>query len=310
MSCAVAPDDVKLLHDNTFQKPEFKVENFTKKEHIRNVGSGSAGCSMSCSVVRVQNQQEEVQPGQQCCPVPPPWTCVRLLSTRSRRPLPVRWTCGRDCGRVSLQPTLIAPSHDIMHLRVWPPPTVLGRDVGGFNCELAHRNAMLRRTGMRMPGAKKTGTTIVGVVYEVRRRARQPLACSVRAAQADLRSAMACAWACRVVSSSALTRGQPADPPYVQRVTSAQLRGLTDTPTVWGSRLPTRTVRRSTTLRPTSTAAALEQRPTRRTPQLSSRRSLSCSAWYAHPPQHPESAGASHPVSCCWYSQLARSHAL
>lgn len=52
--------------------------------------------------------------------------------------------------------------------RGWPVATVLGRDVGGFNCELAHRNAMLRRTGMSMPGAKKTGTTIVGVVYEVR----------------------------------------------------------------------------------------------------------------------------------------------
>lgn len=47
-----------------------------------------------------------------------------------------------------------------------PTETVLGRDVTAFNFDLAHRNALLRRTGMKMPGAKKTGTTIVGVVYE------------------------------------------------------------------------------------------------------------------------------------------------
>lgn len=43
---------------------------------------------------------------------------------------------------------------------------VLGRDVGGFNFDLVHRNALLRRTGMKMPGATKTGTTIVGVEFE------------------------------------------------------------------------------------------------------------------------------------------------
>lgn len=43
---------------------------------------------------------------------------------------------------------------------------VLGRDVGGFNFHNVHRNALLRRTGMKMPGATKTGTTIVGVIYE------------------------------------------------------------------------------------------------------------------------------------------------
>ena len=45
--------------------------------------------------------------------------------------------------------------------------SVLGRDLGGFNFDLAHRNALLRRTGLKMPGATKTGTTIVGVQFEV-----------------------------------------------------------------------------------------------------------------------------------------------
>ena len=47
-----------------------------------------------------------------------------------------------------------------------PTEAVLGREVGGFSFDLAQRNALLRRTGMKMPGATKTGTTIVGVVYE------------------------------------------------------------------------------------------------------------------------------------------------
>jgi len=41
-----------------------------------------------------------------------------------------------------------------------------GREMGGFNFENVRRNAMLARAGAAMPRAKKTGTTIVGVVYK------------------------------------------------------------------------------------------------------------------------------------------------
>mmetsp|Transcript_2478 Transcript_2478/g.8448 ORF Transcript_2478/g.8448 Transcript_2478/m.8448 type:complete len:299 (-) Transcript_2478:107-1003(-) len=43
---------------------------------------------------------------------------------------------------------------------------VFGREIGGFNFENVRRNAMLARAGAFMPRAKKTGTTIVGVVYK------------------------------------------------------------------------------------------------------------------------------------------------
>lgn len=41
-----------------------------------------------------------------------------------------------------------------------------GREIGGFNFENVRRNSLLLRTGMKMPTAKKTGTTICGVVYK------------------------------------------------------------------------------------------------------------------------------------------------
>lgn len=31
---------------------------------------------------------------------------------------------------------------------------------------MAHRNAMLQQLGLKMPGALKTGTTIVGIVFK------------------------------------------------------------------------------------------------------------------------------------------------
>jgi len=37
---------------------------------------------------------------------------------------------------------------------------------GGFNFDLCKRNELLQLQGMTMPGAKKTGTTIVGLIYK------------------------------------------------------------------------------------------------------------------------------------------------
>eukprot|EP01133_Synstelium_polycarpum_P014529 gene14529-17158_t len=37
---------------------------------------------------------------------------------------------------------------------------------GGFNFDLCNRNNLMEKTGMKMPGFLKTGTTIVGVVYK------------------------------------------------------------------------------------------------------------------------------------------------
>lgn len=43
---------------------------------------------------------------------------------------------------------------------------VLQQNQGGFNFENVKRNGMLESTGMKMPGATKTGTTIVGLIYK------------------------------------------------------------------------------------------------------------------------------------------------
>ena len=45
-----------------------------------------------------------------------------------------------------------------------PLPEKLG--LGGFSFDLARRNAVLEARGMVAPKPKKTGTTIVGVVYK------------------------------------------------------------------------------------------------------------------------------------------------
>jgi 20S proteasome subunit beta 2 len=39
---------------------------------------------------------------------------------------------------------------------------------GGFSFDLCRRNAMLEKNGLKMPGFRKTGTTIVGLVFKVR----------------------------------------------------------------------------------------------------------------------------------------------
>eukprot|EP00494_Astrolonche_serrata_P002369 UN02375 len=36
---------------------------------------------------------------------------------------------------------------------------------GGFSFDLCRRNAMLEKNGLKMPGFRKTGTTIVGLVF-------------------------------------------------------------------------------------------------------------------------------------------------
>ena len=41
---------------------------------------------------------------------------------------------------------------------------------GGFSFDLCRRNAMLEKSGLKMPGFRKTGTTIVGLVFQVRSR--------------------------------------------------------------------------------------------------------------------------------------------
>jgi 20S proteasome subunit beta 2 len=38
---------------------------------------------------------------------------------------------------------------------------------GGFSFDLCRRNAMLEKNGLKMPGFRKTGTTIVGLVFQV-----------------------------------------------------------------------------------------------------------------------------------------------
>lgn len=45
-------------------------------------------------------------------------------------------------------------------------PASLGLQQGGFNFDNCVRNAMLGRSGTKLPNATKTGTTIVGVVYK------------------------------------------------------------------------------------------------------------------------------------------------
>jgi len=44
--------------------------------------------------------------------------------------------------------------------------TLLAQNKGGFNFENCHRNTVLDAAGLKMPGAMKTGTTIVGLVYK------------------------------------------------------------------------------------------------------------------------------------------------
>jgi len=43
---------------------------------------------------------------------------------------------------------------------------VVGRPLGGFSFDLARRNALLLKRGMKPPRVLKTGTTIAGVVYK------------------------------------------------------------------------------------------------------------------------------------------------
>jgi hypothetical protein len=45
---------------------------------------------------------------------------------------------------------------------------------GGFVFDNVARNAMLERSGYKMPGAVKTGTTIVGIVFKVGRESVPP----------------------------------------------------------------------------------------------------------------------------------------
>lgn len=44
--------------------------------------------------------------------------------------------------------------------------SVLQQNQGGFSFENVQRNIMLEKTGMKMPGTMKTGTTIVGLIYK------------------------------------------------------------------------------------------------------------------------------------------------
>jgi hypothetical protein len=68
------------------------------------------------------------------------------------------------------------PTHRAAPFRNSPLPrslraflAVLGREVGGFDFGLKHRNtALVAAAGARVPRAKKTGTTICGLVYKVR----------------------------------------------------------------------------------------------------------------------------------------------
>ena len=38
---------------------------------------------------------------------------------------------------------------------------------GGFSFDLCRRNGMLEKKGLKLPGFRKTGTTIVGLVFQV-----------------------------------------------------------------------------------------------------------------------------------------------
>lgn len=44
--------------------------------------------------------------------------------------------------------------------------SILAENKGGFNFDNCRRNILLEKTGLKMPGAMKTGTTIVGLIYK------------------------------------------------------------------------------------------------------------------------------------------------
>jgi 20S proteasome subunit beta 2 len=52
------------------------------------------------------------------------------------------------------------------NLATQDPTEILLQNRGGFSFDNCKRNEMLEKTGMGMPGAMKTGTTIVGIVYK------------------------------------------------------------------------------------------------------------------------------------------------
>ena len=81
--------------------------------------------------------------------------------------------------------------------------------LGGFNFDNARRNQMLAGKGVKMPTARKTGTTIVGVIYNVRPLPPSHLRdCSCpRVPTPPTRPAITCCdWRGRAGSSSVPTR--------------------------------------------------------------------------------------------------------
>lgn len=70
-----------------------------------------------------------------------------MLSSSSRRP---------SSSSSITSSTIIMRQHD-------------GSNAGGFNFDLVKRNAVLCAKGMKPPAAWKTGTTIAGVIFKVRR---------------------------------------------------------------------------------------------------------------------------------------------
>ena len=54
----------------------------------------------------------------------------------------------------------------------------MGSNAGGFNFDLVCRNRVLEQKGLKVPTAWKTGTTIAGIIYKVRR--EQAAACFSR----------------------------------------------------------------------------------------------------------------------------------
>ena len=172
---------------------------------------------------------------------------------------------------------------------------VLGREVGGFDFGLKHRNtALVAAAGARVPRAKKTGTTICGLVYKVRRSSsaasRAPAAAAAALRATPLPPLRPHAGRHRAGRRHARDRGHdgmeeaPRTPPSVRALGSAAPR-----PTPAAAPLPTlrsplcrsrtRTARRSTTLRRTFTAAARAQRRTRKRLRSSFPASWRCCGW-------------------------------
>ena len=134
-------------------------------------------------------------------------------------------------------------------------PAMAAAEEGGFVFDLCKRNDFFEKQGVKGPGFTKTGTTIAGIIFKVCLGVHQ---CG-RARRRGRRAVSASPLHCR------LTRLSPSPhPPHTRALRTAWCWAPTRGP-LRAPPWPTRTARRSTTSRPTSTAAALAPPPTPKT---------------------------------------------